>query len=141
MSAILDAYTRFGWTTPSDRLLFLREASLRHGHASAIPPMDSVSDAEPVVAWIDAGRWIARCPDAICNGVEYVAPSEPFLWCCGCANVAAFGRWRRVAFPADRERIERILSARPYAQMRTWWPIQSAEDLVSENEHLGFRSA
>lgn len=67
----------------------------------------------PVQAYINGGRWLARC-DA-CGSVFYVTPSDPFFYCLECGNEQLGGNSRPVTFPSDdkREKIELLLRRRP----------------------------
>jgi len=65
-----------------------------------------------VQAFIDFGRWGARCPDCE-GGAEYVDPDDPVFYCFGCGNVSAGGKLRPVQFPPNREDIELLLLERP----------------------------
>lgn len=116
---------------------------------------------DPVYAFIDVGRWSARCPD--CNGSEYVDPDdpEPVFYCFSCGNEKNGGRWRPVIVPSpeDRAKIEAELNKRPVepgigpsrlhkvinekplifisgrgALARSWEPYESVEDLRKQNE-------
>ncbi len=82
--------------------------------------------------WI--ARWIVRCPD--CGGAEDVDPAEPVFFCCSCFNESAGGQWRSVIFPAEGERIEALLMARPHARLRGAAPGQTPSDLEAENRAI-----
>jgi len=69
---------------------------------------------DPVVAFIDFGRWSAKCG---CNpgAQEYVTPGENIFFCFHCFNHANGGHPRPVKFPSDKKRleIEKLLMDRP----------------------------
>lgn len=117
---------------------------LRFYPTLSIPSLDVVTDAgAPLVAEINHGRWIARCPckarptkrrPEAPGGVVWL--EYPYIWCVRCKNRATAGAWRRVILPADRERIEALLLARPDPETRNWLPSESVADLERENiEH------
>ena len=58
--------------------------------------------ADPAVAYIDFGRWLANCP--ACGGAEYVNYDEKIFYCFNCGNHELNGDARTVNFPAVRER-------------------------------------
>lgn len=65
----------------------------------------------PVIAYVNAGRWIAKCE---CGGAEYVDFGSPRFMCCGCWNRADGRAWRPVAtpLPATRRAVEAALLTR-----------------------------
>jgi hypothetical protein len=69
------------------------------------------TDANPVYAVVDYGRWLANCE---CGGAEYVAATLDLFYCFSCGNAASGGKARRVIFPtpAERAAIERELMKR-----------------------------
>lgn len=83
-----------------------------------------------VYARVEQGRWLADCE---CGGAEYVDLELPLFMCCNDWNRADEHKWRRVVLPADRERIEQLLLARPNIENRNWRPRESVEDLEAEN--------
>ena len=85
---------------------------------------------EPVQAFVNRGRWIVICPH--CGGGEY-AWEEGAFFCCSCLNSYMGHKYRRLAFPEDRQAIEDALVVRPLAN-RNWNPKETVEDLVKENE-------
>lgn len=150
MGAIQTAASRFQWATTEDRLEFVRQSMIGHGHdPRLLPPITEVAtEAPPAVAWVDHGRWLAACPDPNCRapgptgapGIEYVQPGEPFF-CCACANVGVGHRWRLVGWPRNRAEIERLLAARPYPHQRTWLPGEPVERLEHENAAIAAAGA
>jgi len=101
-----------------------------------MPAITDVADrAPPAVAFVNHGRWLARCPDGNCQGVEYVGEGLPF-WCCACANVGAAHRWRLVEWPPNRAAIEAALGRRDYPHQRNWLPGESIQRLDAETRLL-----
>lgn len=101
-------------------------------------------------AFVDFGRWMARCD---CGQHNYVDPDEPVFFCARCGNGNS-GLARPVIFPIDHEMIEAILLERavvrnPNAKNaieaarlakpvlpflpRSWYPGQTAADLRAMN--------
>lgn len=87
-------------------------------------------------AYVNAGRWIAKCE---CGGAEYVDPAMPVFFCCSCWNRADGHRWRGVRLPAEpgRSAIEDVLLARPAEVNRNWRPGERVRDLERENTQHG----
>lgn len=112
----------------------------------------------PVLAEIEFGQWIARCP---CGGAEFVDPETPIYFCFSCGNRTNRGHVRHVHFPAEWKQIEKIIlerpvnddaglddlerayRARPIIQVlsggkmqpltRCWEPGESIDDLIEQN--------
>ena len=115
--------------------------------------------AEPALAKVDFGRWIADCPDPDCLGAEYVEPDERLFFCFNCGNVLINGDARQVKFPEAevRQQIEKVLIERPVKERRgpnvlaqamnvglvapgfsrSWDPHETVEDLYEQNR-MGF---
>lgn len=113
-------------------------------------PFTGQVSGDAVLAEINFGRWIARCPD--CGGAEYVSPSEKVFYCLSCGNHSLGGDARRVVFPENREEIEaevlsrevtqgrginpmdRAIKAQPKVPglSRSWTPGESVEDLKEQ---------
>jgi hypothetical protein len=112
---------------------------------------------EPVMAFINFGRWGARCK--VCNTPMYVSPRTPVFFCVECGNGGTRAAWG-VEFPEDRERIEaallrretrvdesklirnrveRAFKARPVSPdlARNWRAGIGADDLENENAERG----
>lgn len=49
-----------------------------------------------VIAYIDAGRWLAMCQ---CGNIEYVTASDPIFFCHNCGNKDVDGKSKPVIFP------------------------------------------
>lgn len=100
------------------------------------PPSGEVApDAAPARAEVNHGRWVALCP--ACGGAEYVWWEDPRFFCVGCRNAAIGGRWRPLAVPDDRARIEAVLSVRPDPMSRNWLPDEPPAALLAENDARG----
>ncbi len=103
-----------------------------------------------VRARIDFGRWLADCE---CGAAGYVDPADPnCFFCLNCGTAAVNGAMRMVAFPVNREALERELLKRPVAEpahlppvdtainsksmvpglSRSWRPGETAADLAAQ---------
>jgi hypothetical protein len=113
----------------------------RFGYAP--PPLDSLAEVAPLDAEVNDGRWIWRCPCALGDdtdpplggGVAFV--TQPIGWCPRCENVGVGGGWRPLRLPPERAEIERVLSVRPSAETRNWWPGETVAELERENAEHG----
>lgn len=106
--------------------------------AHLVPPANApTADAPAAAARVNAGRWIADCPD--CNGAEFVWLANPRLWCVGCRNAALGGAWRAVTVPSaeDRAAIEAALAVRANPAHRNWQEPETVENLLAENAAMG----
>jgi hypothetical protein len=86
-----------------------------------------------VLAEVVHSRWLVRCP--YCPSASRVTVEDPRFFCTFCGNDGE--GWHRVEFPADREQIEAVLSARPLTQTRNWRPHETVDDLAAENRQHG----
>jgi len=94
---------------------WIRRLSIKmHKHRQLDTPFTEKikRDAEPALAQINHGRWIATCP-ACGVGVEYVDPEEKIFYCFSCGNYAIGGDGRRVQFPRNWVAIEKRVMERP----------------------------
>ena len=57
--------------------------------------------AEPAAAYINGGRWLAKCP--VCSNIEHVTPLHPYLFCHECTNEDIRQAARPVLFPQSEE--------------------------------------
>jgi len=140
---------------------------LRTEHANFVPGPHSFSPAELVVAlyWKDKetglpkydggnmpkglskkittpahishSRWVADCPTPGCHAATYVSPEDPRLFCVTCENAAAGGKWVKVEFPENLERIEELLLRRPLPENRNWFPYETIAVIEEENKAHG----
>ena len=110
--------------------------------------------APSVTAYINGGRWLAKCGE--CGSIEDVTPADPIFWChrCGCSKHA--GCALPVVFPKNIEAVEATVLARPVQDgvgfsdndraagatplaglRRDWTPEQSLADVRRENKGAG----
>lgn len=93
------------------------------------------------VAYVNHGRWIARCPRPFCNSAEH-AGKDPTtghvggltgigFTCAECALVCA------ADWPPNVDDIEMLLSLRPVPATRNWEPPETVHDLLAENSTHG----
>lgn len=110
---------------------------------ASIPPISHVvMTAEPLVARVNHGRWIASCS---CGAKGLPTPGcIVFLgvllgWCVRCNNGAWGGGWRPVVAPQleTRAQIEAVLACRPRFEDRNWEPPETVADLIRENREHG----
>ncbi|MFF7200526.1 hypothetical protein [Streptomyces sp. NPDC008141] len=73
-----------------------------------------------LIARIDAGRWVAQCPD--CASAQVVSPEDARFWCVTCQP----DTWTRVRYPADPAAVEASVEAKP-ARDRFWWADDDTE--------------
>lgn len=110
----------------------------------------------PIQAFIDFGRWMARCE---CGQYNYVDPLEQILFCAKCGN-GNCGMARFVKFPHEsiRKTIEKLILARPVLEnpqardeieaarlaqplhvglLRSWQPGETVDELRNLNKAFG----
>ena len=153
-----------------DRILTARDFAKSKGYNTTIAwyraatqvgfdfplPESLEPEGEPAVAFIDYGRWLAKCP--ACGGCEAADPKQPLFYCLGCGNYENEGKVRPVTFPADYAAIEKELLKRPVITKqgrnayeraslaiprvfvpgkgflsRSWTPDQTLSDIKREN--------
>lgn len=108
-----------------------------------VPPIEKVAaDAEPLVARVNHGAWIASCSCGMTRRLEspggVVFFENPLVWCICCWNLGVRDAWRPVATPppAERAAIEAVLALRPKIEDRNWEPHETVTDLIAQNlEH------
>ncbi len=107
----------------------------------ATPPQPGVALGVKAQARVDAGRWLADCPNPDCQGAEYVSFEHPFIFCHECRNGAVGNQLIEITVPAPglRADIETYLLARPVPATRNWFPHESVRDLREENRLHGIR--
>lgn len=87
--------------------------------------------AEPAVAYVNNGRWVADCPD--CNSALDLAEGQDRFICGECDNTLLDGWARKLVWPERQPEIEAALSARKLTANRNWWPWETVDDLTAEN--------
>ena len=121
----------------------VREQAERAARKWEVALDDWTPTGEPVVAFVNAGRWCGRCE---CGGAEYLNVHEPVFWCCSCFNIANDHRPRPVEFPDEdtRDRVAAVLLHRQGPVLpggpspRNWHPHhETVEDLVRQNLERG----
>lgn len=106
---------------------YLVPMMIRHGITGLVPQL--VDDAKPVYAFVDQGRWIAKCE---CGGAEIVW-NEGLFMCQSCWNSAHKHNFRSVVWPKQRTSIEALLDLRPLLN-RNWLLDETVEQLQRENQ-------
>lgn len=110
---------------------------------ATIAPLDHVTGtAEPLVARVNHGTWIASCS---CGARGLPTPGMvvfldvPLGWCVRCGNQGWGGGWRRVVAPPldERRAIEAVLLLRPNVEDRNWEPGETVAVLVAQNREHG----
>lgn len=106
---------------------------------SFVLPTGKVSDAEPVLAFVDGSRWLARCPNTVCGGAERVNFETGLFFCCECRNAHVGHDYLRVTFPSQKQRdqIEAMLLQRADWRVRAWRPGETIADLKAQNREHG----
>lgn len=91
-------------------------------------------EGEPLVAYVNHGRWVADCP---CGSGLLCSPRDEDACCLECGLV------HRVAFPepSDIDAATQILMQRP-RRNRNWYPVgEQVSDLAAENAAHGLRGS
>lgn len=89
---------------------------------------------DAVAAIANHGRWLVECPD--CHGAQLTHPADRRFLCTDCGNALAGGKYRRVIWPEDHEKITAVLDQRVDEATRNWLPGETLKDLQAENEHM-----
>lgn len=91
----------------------------------------AVEAIEPFVA---RGRWLVKCPNFRCGGMQLASPDVDVFFCIECNN-AGNPLFLRVAwYGADAiHAIESALEARPDPLTRNWQPNETVGFLLAEN--------
>lgn len=97
--------------------------------AKRLLPQGGISDAPPVKARVNHGRWIIDCE---CGGAVFAFDERIFM-CISCCNARHKHQYRRLIFPRTRKAIEMILLQRPEPN-RNWYPGETLTKLKAENE-------
>lgn len=83
------------------------------------------------------GRWVVLCPT--CGGGQLASRAHQRFFCTDCLNSKIGGLWAMVAWPSTEttQRIQDILMRRPNPMNRNWFPRETIDELVSENNRNG----
>jgi ribosomal protein L37AE/L43A len=117
----------------------LRPAIVKALRAETMPPPPPSRvdrrKAHAAVAYVNHGRWVARCP--FCPSAQLVDPDDPRWFCARCENAFVDGAYTTVRFPGDVADVEAALCVRPNERNRNWLPGETAADLRAESDaHL-----
>lgn len=85
----------------------------------------TLSEAGSIAAYIDGGKWMARC---VCGAGVAVLIDHAFGACAECGRV-----YRSVIVPANRPALEAELLRRRVGS-RFWYPGETVEDLAEQLE-------
>mgnify|MGYP005819423313 CR=1 FL=1 len=96
------------------------------------PPATTAISAVPVLARLDAGRWLADCPLG-CRGAEKVSQADPFFLCLSCDSGE---QWWLVEFPVNIKAIEREVVKRADVHSWAWLPGESLAALRRETRQI-----
>ena len=109
---------------------------IRSQRRFGIAPTVIDNESPPVMAFVNHGAWLVRCPVPGCKGAEYVW-EEGLYYCFSCHNSSVGHKIRRSLFPQERRDIEKLLEQRPLVN-RNWYHVDTMADLQTENkEHAG----
>lgn len=88
---------------------------------------------EPLVAFINEGRWIVGCTD--CGGAQLAALADQRFMCVDCGNTDNGEAWRPVVLPDPvmAAHIVAVLDVRADVTDQSWTPGTTVEDLLTEN--------
>jgi hypothetical protein len=111
---------------------YLYSAESRRGFYA---PPQGTRDQPTVYARVNHGRWQTACP--FCSTVQDASPADRWLYCAICHNGAVDGASVPVAWPDDKDEIERLLLQRPLRDNRYWSSHESVAQLVEENISIG----
>lgn len=97
--------------------------------------VDVSSDFPPVLAEVNHGRWIARCP--WCAGAEALWRGQDWFFCCSCGNYPIKGVRLHVKYGQPSDLVESALVVREDKRTQNWLPDETVDDLEQENEEHG----
>lgn len=136
------------WSAKGDRRAFILKNTRGRPPAYMSLLLSDNTKGTPVEAFIQDGRWVARCE---CMGQEVVDPQDPLFVCLNpsCYNVSSGHYPRAVNFPTKQERkkLAEVLLARTNPINRTWdrtglyGKPETIEDLERENKKHGLKKA
>lgn len=94
-----------------------------------------VAKGGDVLVVANHGRWIIECPDGD-GGAQLASRADPRFMCVECLNASVDGKWRRVVWPKDADKIGAVLDARAFEVNRNWTGDETLADLKAEDrEH------
>lgn len=86
------------------------------------------------IAFVNAGQWVAQCPD--CGEIGLIRHRNTLHMCIGCWH-GSTPQWLELTWPAEWQEIERILLFRPRYENRNWLSSETLDDLRQQNRDNG----
>ena len=115
-----------------------RRALRRGVRPDSIAPASEISaTATPAIARVDAGRWIADCPNPLCNSAMLLIKGQRGFLCGDCFNADVEARAHRaLRWPANHvlRQVEELLLERPEETFMHWDQRVSIDELRRRNE-------
>lgn len=105
-------------------------------HRNGTPPFEPQGFAigAKLPAEVHEGQWIVRCDG--CRNSQFTSRADNRFFCVHCLNGSHGMQWVEVAWPADVEKGELVLLARPLFFARNWLAGETVADLIAQNrEH------
>ena len=101
-------------------------------------PTGRVNESVQARAYVNHGRWVARCPLCV-GGCELADLEDGLFFCCECRNAEVGFDYLRTGTPAvgERKKIEALLLRREDDRNRNWRPHETVQDLERENASHG----
>lgn len=89
---------------------------------------------DPLEPFVARGRWLVKCPNPVCGGMQLGAPDIDVFFCIECNN-GGNPLFHRVAwYPVEAlHAIESALDARPDPLTRNWQANETVGFLLAEN--------
>jgi hypothetical protein len=88
--------------------------------------------AEPALAYVNHGQWIADCPTEGCSSASLLLREAGFF-CGDCLNASIGYKLRAVRWPRGVSQIEKLLLRRPDSKTRSWSLGEAVAHLREEN--------
>ena len=98
-------------------------------------PTDT-SSLTTINAYINRGNWVVDCPSQNCYS-SYYASREQAFYCFRCQNRDNDGAFYAVAFPLEKEEIEKTLTERSLDKNKNWYSTERLDDLKLETRFNG----
>lgn len=147
-SRIRDGREQFGEFDEYVARVLALFASKHHrpdGERHALPPQTEVDAGEPLTAFVNSDRWVARCANpngrgGECGDVQFVWLDRPLFMCATCMNAEQGYRWRWIELPTVKTRgaVEAVLGHRKLVGDRNWDPAtESIAELRRQNREAG----